>query len=181
VRDGSGFIEWRVADAAAIEGFHVLRADREGGEYEQVDSELVTARATPDGMKFVFEDQEIFANRDYFYILQEDRLRGAGFDHGPYKLNRALQNALFQNTPNTFNPRTTISFSISQDGPTRLVVYNLAGRLVDGLVDEVLRADTCDFIWEGKDERGRGVASGVYLYHLTAPGFSAAKKMTLVR
>jgi hypothetical protein len=61
------------------------------------------------------------------------------------------------------------------------VVYNLAGRLVDVLVGEVLRADTCDFIWEGKDESGRGVASGVYLYHLTAPGFSAAKKMTLVR
>jgi len=181
VRDGSGLIEWRVADAGAVEGFHVLRADREDGEYERVSSEVVTARPTPEGMKFVFEDEGIFANRDYFYILQEDRLRGAGFDHGPYKLNWALQNALYQNTPNTFNPRTTISFSISQDGPTRLVVYNVAGRLVDVLVDEVLRADTYEFIWEGKDENGRGVASGVYLYHLTAPGFSAAKKMTLVR
>jgi hypothetical protein len=130
---------------------------------------------------FAFTDEEILGNRDYFYMLEESRADGQGFQHGPYRLSWQLRNALHQNTPNTFNPRTTISFSIAQDGPTRLVVYNLAGRLVDVLVDEHLSANTYDVIWEGKDEQGRSVSSGVYLYYLTAPGFSAAKKMTLVR
>jgi hypothetical protein len=182
VRNGAGLIEWAIADPYEVRGFHVLRSDREDGEYEQVNSVVVTAVSTPEGMKFVFEDDSIFANRDYYYVLQEDRERGPGFDHGPYQLNWALDNALYQNVPNSFNPRTTITFSIAQDGRTRLAVYNLAGRLVDVIVDDVLRADTHQYTWDGKDVRGSSVASGVYIYRLTAPGgFVASKKMTLVR
>jgi hypothetical protein len=180
--DGSaGRLQWRVADLGELEGFHVLRATEEDGEYQEVSEELVTPRYDSQGPVFVFEDDSIFGNRDYYYKLREDRSRGTAFEHGPYRLNWELRNELFQNTPNTFNPRTTIAFSLAQDGPTRLAVYNVAGRLVDVLVDEVLRADTYDVVWEGRDARGREVASGVYLYLLTAPGFEAAKKMTLVR
>jgi hypothetical protein len=86
-----------------------------------------------------------------------------------------------QNVPNSFNPKTTISFSTARDGRVRLAVYSLAGRLVDVLVDEHMQANTYDVVWEGRDRHGRRVASGVYLYQLTAPGFSAARKMTLVK
>jgi hypothetical protein len=182
VRDGAGRLEWSIADPMAVDGFHVLRANEADGVYERVSDVAVTAVSTPEGMKFVFEDDSIFANRDYFYVLQEDHAFGGGFDHGPYKLNWALANALFQNRPNSFNPRTTIKFSIAQDGRTRLAVYNLAGRLVDVIVDEMLRADTHEYTWDGTDRQGRSVASGVYVYRLSAPGgFVAAKKMTLVR
>jgi YVTN family beta-propeller protein len=182
VDDGAGRIEWSIADPLSVEGFHVFRADSEDGIYERVNVEVVEAVSTPDGPKFVFEDESIYANRDYFYMLQEDRGLEPGFEHGPYKLNWALENALYQNRPNSFNPRTTISFSIAQDGHTKLAVYNLAGRLVDVIVDETLRADTHEFTWDGKDRGGRSVASGVYVYRLSAPGgFVAAKKMTLVR
>ena len=142
---------------------------------------MVVAITGPDGPSFAYTDDGILGNRDYFYRLEEARSGGGGFQHGPYRLNWKLRNELQQNTPNTFNPRTTISFSIAKDGPTRLAVYNLAGRLVDVLVSEYLTANTYDLVWEGKDQRGRSVASGVYLYQLTAPGFTASKKMTLVR
>ena len=182
VHDGAGRIEWTIADSYGVDGFRVLRSDREDGQYEEGSDALVTPVSTPDGVKFMFEDDSIFANRDYYYVLQEDRGLEEGFDHGPYKLNWKLQNALFQNTPNSFNPRTTISFSTAQDGRARLAVYNVAGRLVDVIVDEVLRADTHEYTWEGRDRNGRTVASGVYIYRLTAPGgFAAARKMTLVR
>jgi YVTN family beta-propeller protein len=182
IHDGAGRLEWSVADPQSVEGFHVFRSDSENGEYARVSDLPVTAVSTKDGVKFVFEDDSIFANRDYFYMLQEDRQVGKGFDHGPFRLNWALDNALYQNRPNSFNPRTTISFSIAKDGRTRLAVYNLAGRLVDVIVDEVLRADTHEYTWDGKDRSGRSVASGVYVYRLQAPdGFVAAKKMTLVR
>ena len=182
VNDGAGLIEWSIADAQSVEGFHVYRSESENGIYERVSIDAVQATSSRDGMKFVFEDDSIFGNRDYFYMLQEDRGLEPGFDHGPYKLNWALENALFQNRPNSFNPRTTIKFSIATDGRTRLAVYNLAGRLVDVIVDEVLRADTHEYTWDGKDRTGSSVASGVYVYRLSAPGgFVAAKKMTLVR
>lgn len=151
------------------------------GDYRTVSESVVGPSYGPDGTTFVFADDGILGNRDYFYMLQEVRPDGAEFLHGPYRLNWALRNELKQNVPNSFNPRTTISFSIAQDGPVRLAVYNIAGRLVNVLVDERLQANTHQVIWEGKDQHGRQVASGVYLYHLSAPGFSAARKMALVR
>ncbi|RKZ15976.1 hypothetical protein DRQ53_07615, partial [bacterium] len=183
VADGAGRIGWTAHDAGgAVDGFNVYRSDSEGGPYQRVSTAPVRAIGTLDGMKFVFEDDTIFANRDYYYQLEEVRPDGQGFQHGPYQLNWALDNELFQNRPNTFNPRTTISFTLARDGRTRLVVYDLRGRLVDVLVDEVLRADTHDYIWDGKDRSGHSVASGVYVYRLTtSDGFAAAKKMTLVR
>jgi hypothetical protein len=182
VREGAGHLEWMVADPASVEGFHVYRSDREDGRYERVSGDVVGAVATPEGTKFVFEDASIFANRDYYYRLLEERPGGAGFEHGPYRLNWRLENALYQNRPNSFNPRTTIRFATAQDGRTRMVVYNLAGRVVDVILDEVLRADTHEVVWDGTDRSGRSVASGVYVYRLEAPGgFVASRKMTLLR
>lgn len=181
IEGGSALLSWRVADAGSIEGFHVLRADREDGAFARITDAPVAAATGPEGPAFAFTDDGILGNREYLYLLEEVRPDGVLFRHGPYRLTWNLENELRQNVPNSFNPRTTITFSIAQDGPTRLAVYNLAGRLVDVLVSETLRSNTYHATWDGTDRDGRAVASGVYVYHLTAPGFSAARKMTLLR
>jgi hypothetical protein len=86
------------------------------------------------------------------------------------------------NTPNPFNPRTTIAFSLARRSRVRLGVYDLAGRLVQELVaGESLDAGPHARVWEGVDGRGRAVASGVYLYRLSTPDFERSRKMVLVR
>jgi hypothetical protein len=91
-------------------------------------------------------------------------------------------NSLGQNHPNPFNPTTTIDYSIAQAGHVSLKVYNVAGQLVRTLVDEVQSPETVEpVIWDGRNEAGQAVSSGVYFYKLTAKGYQQTKKMVLLK
>ena len=87
------------------------------------------------------------------------------------------------NWPNPFNANTTIAFDVPGTAPVRLAVYDLLGRRVRVLHSgEVLTAGRHRTSWDGLDEKGRPVASGVYLYRLTAGAdFTAAGRMALIR
>ncbi len=89
----------------------------------------------------------------------------------------ALNNAF----PNPFNPRTTISFSLPHQGQASLRVYDLAGRLVDVLVDESLAAGQHQRVWAGTDRSGHSAAAGVYLYQLRQGEFVQNNRMVLIK
>jgi hypothetical protein len=90
--------------------------------------------------------------------------------------------ALRQNLPNPFNPTTTIVFDVPFDaGHVRLAIYDVAGRLVRTLVDGDLGPGHKTVVWNGRNQRGQMSASGVYFYRLTGNGFSATKKMVLLK
>lgn len=91
------------------------------------------------------------------------------------------RNALYPNAPNPFNPVTSIKFEVATRGRVQLRVYDIAGRLVCRLVDEVLEPGVHAIPWYGRDDRDRAVASGVYLYRLDVGGYSAVKKMTILK
>jgi len=88
---------------------------------------------------------------------------------------------LGQNRPNPFNPQTTIRFSVPEKEAVSLRVFDVTGRLVRTLVAGNLRAGTYSVAWDGRNERGREVASGVYFYRLEAGARVKAKKMVLLR
>lgn len=90
--------------------------------------------------------------------------------------------ALLQNTPNPFNPLTSIPFEVPDGGGRiRLEIFDLVGRLVVTLVDAALPSGPHAVEWTGRDAAGRRLGSGVYLYRLTAPGFMETREMLLVR
>jgi hypothetical protein len=88
---------------------------------------------------------------------------------------------LGQNLPNPFNPATTIRFGLPAGGHAQLGIYDVQGRLVRRLVDRMVPAGFHAVRWDGRDERGVRVASGVYLYRLEAGAASRTRKMTLLR
>ncbi len=88
---------------------------------------------------------------------------------------------LAQNAPNPFNPTTTIHFGLPESGPVRLVIYDVNGRLVRTLVAGHRTAGRHEAKWDARDEAGRVVASGVYLYRLTAGADVSVRRMVLVR
>ena len=88
---------------------------------------------------------------------------------------------LAQNRPNPFNPTTLIEFNTPSPGRARLVVYDLAGRLVRELVNEVMIAGKHSARWSGEDSRGRAVGSGIYWYRLETGGLSRERRMVLLR
>ncbi len=93
---------------------------------------------------------------------------------------------LGQNYPNPFNPLTTISFQIPDVGnqqsvPTTLKIYNINGQVIRTLIDERKEPGSYLVSWDGRNDSGKEVSSGVYFYRLLAEGFSDSKKMTLIR
>lgn len=89
--------------------------------------------------------------------------------------------ALGQNYPNPFNPHTTLRFTLGAAAVASLRVYDVSGRLVRTLVSRPLAAGPHVLTWDGTDDRGGRVASGVYFYRLTAGARTATRKMILLR
>ncbi len=85
------------------------------------------------------------------------------------------------NYPNPFNPSTSIVFTLDQAGAARLEIYDLRGRLVTVLVDEVLSAGRHEVMWDGMDSSGRAMSSGVYLSRFEAGGHVAQGRLSLVQ
>lgn len=88
---------------------------------------------------------------------------------------------LEDNFPNPFNPETEIRFALPQTSHAVVKIFNLLGEEVRTLVDEHREAGYHTLSWEGRDNFGKPVASGVYLYQLRAGGFSQVKRMSLLR
>lgn len=83
---------------------------------------------------------------------------------------------LDQNYPNPFNPATTISYNVAQTGRVQLYVYDLLGRKISTLVDEVQRAGNHQVNWDASN-----LSSGVYIYRIEADNFSQSRQMMLIK
>lgn len=91
-----------------------------------------------------------------------------------YKLNQSF--------PNPFNPTATISYDLPTSSNVTLVIYNMAGQKVKTLVsNEIQNAGSYSVRWDGRNERGQAVSSGIYLYRIEASHFTATKKMILLK
>jgi hypothetical protein len=140
-----------------------------------------------------------------YYIKAEDRMGNASYDppsapdsvfsfrvdaslginggsNGSPNLPKAF--SLSQNYPNPFNPSTTIRFDVPEGHASvsvNVAVYDLRGRLVRKLVDEQKTPGRYQIHWDGRDDRGQEVSSGVYLYRITAGEFVSTRKMVMVQ
>ncbi len=89
--------------------------------------------------------------------------------------------ALSQNFPNPFNPATLIRFQLPEKSGVSLKIFNSAGQLVRTLASGEFVAGSHEMTWNGRDDAGRKVASGVYVYRLRSGDFSGSKKMLLMK
>lgn len=89
--------------------------------------------------------------------------------------------ALYPNTPNPFNPTTSIRFALPGPADVSLIVYDLLGSEVVRLVEGDNRAGLQQVVWNGRDAAGRGVPSGVYIARLVTPDYSNSIKMLLLK
>lgn len=89
--------------------------------------------------------------------------------------------ALMQNYPNPFNPSTTIRYYLPRASEVSLKIYNSAGRLIRTLEKRFLSSGTRSVVWDGKNDRGREVSAGIYLYKIQAGEFSQTRKAVLIK
>ena len=89
--------------------------------------------------------------------------------------------AIEQNYPNPFNPTTTIKYSLDQDGPIEIAVYNLKGQKVRQLINANLTAGFHEVVWDGKDSYGKQASSGIYFYRMKTSQKTFVKKMMMLK
>jgi hypothetical protein len=163
----SGEISLRVPNGASINGSGALVINRQG---DVVSVAFARVDETP-----------ILLCVDGGFASAPEILSGT-LNDVPVALSQTpMSYALHQNAPNPFNPSTTIRFTVAQNAPAKLAIYNTTGQLVRTLVDGSIEAGAHEIRWDGMDNAGRLVASGVYIYRLQSSDRVAAKRLTLVR
>lgn len=88
---------------------------------------------------------------------------------------------LVQNYPNPFNAGTTIEFALTKPGVVELGIYDIVGRKVATLVDGTMPAGAHQIVWDGIDDSGNPVSSGVYFYRLESGGENLTMRMVLLK
>jgi hypothetical protein len=95
---------------------------------------------------------------------------------------QGVKNELSHAYPNPFNPMTRIAYSVKEAGPVTIEVYNVAGRVVRTLLDTEVDAGASGYVvWDGTSDSGDRCASGVYFYRIAAPGYTASRKMIMLK
>lgn len=116
------------------------------------------------------------------YALSQVKLKKSTDVEEEEELNVSIDRfALNQNYPNPFNLSTEITFQLPVESKVSLKIYNTKGQLVRSLIDDEKSKGFYSISWDGKDQSGKEVASGIYFYRLAAGNFRAIKKMVMLK
>jgi len=180
-------LQWSVVSQSNNLGWQVYRST-DNVRFEKVGEMVLGAGTTDQLMSYSFTDNSYPAADMLYYYLKQVDLSGHTARSSVIEVMltpaRVLPtaNELHQNYPNPFNPETAITFDLKADGVVQLDIYNAAGQHIRTLVNgQALSAGSYTFHWDGFDDSGAKVGSGVYLYHLQAGEYTSVKKMALLK
>ncbi len=125
------------------------------------------------------DDDDLITDRSLF--LRDTIVWLANTPNLPTGAATGAVNALQPNYPNPFNPQTTIAYSTRARARVTLVIYNVSGERVRTLVSDEMPAGAHTTVWDGRNDAGREVSSGVYFYRLVAGDFTRTRKMVLLK
>ena len=157
-------------------------------------SYLSSSRTTDEGIRIVFAGAEATSGpgellRVYGTSSSLIELADAVFNNGDVtgtasgliSLVVPTTFALHPNTPNPFNPATTIRFELPQAAEVKLEIFDILGQKVRTLVASPLQAGTHSAVWHGRNDAGVQVGNGVYLYRIETDGFTQMRRMLLLK
>ncbi len=189
--DNEVTLHWGVASQSNNVGWEVYRSVDQA-QFHQI-GELIPGDGTTDQFRtYSFEDADLpDASKVYYYLRQIDldgstaRSEVIEVSISSTLINQQilpLANELRQNFPNPFNPETTISFDLDDHAIVSLRIYDVTGQLVRELIsEENFAAGRYERLWDGRDNTGATVGSGLYLYRIQSEKFTAMRKMVLLK
>jgi len=140
-----------------------------------------TERSLKPGGQFYLAIDDVETGERFDWTGNGDRVAISALSAGSSSANLPNDYSLGQNYPNPFNPSTSISFTLPVAGKVRIEVYNILGALIAVPYDDIAQAGQNTVIWDGLSANGEHVASGVYLYRMTADKYSKTRKMMLLK
>ena len=192
IEDQKALLQWETGSEINNLGFEVYRATAAAGEYVKIasyedDETLAGAGNSSSARQYRYADGNVSGGATYWYQLADVDYQGVRSFHGPVSVEapEALPEvfALHQNYPNPFNPETRIRFDIPAQagGRMELTIYNSLGMKVRTLADGRLAPGRHLLVWDGRNDRGDQLASGIYFLRFQAADFTQTRKMLLVR
>jgi hypothetical protein len=183
-------LTWEAVDHQDLDGYNIFRDKWESGAFEMLNDEPVTETN--------FSDITVPDNDVYWYYVTavysgsygDAESFASDSDSGTMDdLTGTDDNLLVvpenffisQNYPNPFNPATTVSYGLPDDADVRIKIYNILGQNVRTLVDERQAAGYRSVVWDGNDDSGNQVSTGVYFYRIEADDYHASKKMLMIK
>ena len=113
-------------------------------------------------------------------LIHQNKLYVSGFYHIDVYF-PIIKIELVGNYPNPFNPATTIKCSLAVPSNLQINIYNIKGQKVKSLLNEYRPAGEHSIVWNGKNDNGNDVGSGVYFYRMEAEGYMVTKKMVILK
>ncbi|NOZ61986.1 MAG: T9SS type A sorting domain-containing protein [Calditrichaeota bacterium] len=188
-------LQWTTETEPNNAGFNIFRSQSENGEYAKINENLIPAQGNATtGANYSYPDNSTQMG-SYYYKLQSVSLTGDTSFYGPVSvILTAVDNKkytvpddynLSQNYPNPFNPETQINYALPEPATVTLNIYDINGHLARTLVSGQKSAGLHTVTWDGRDNSGVKVVSGIYFYHFKAAGakqsFSQTNKMILMK
>lgn len=184
IQDGNAaYLSWTPSEESNVIGYRIYRSNAPGAS-ALLDSSVGTS----------YHDTSVIDGTTYYYritAVNDFGLESSYSDEVSLTITivgvddaegtRPDRFELFQNYPNPFNPSTTIRFGLPQMSRVRLVLYNVLGQQIRELVNGQRSAGFHTAVWDGRDERGMAVASGLYFYRLESEFGAFIRRMTFLK
>jgi len=174
---GAVELTWVASTTGSFDGFNIYRGDGESPDiFEKLNDEPFGTSGTN-----IYLDESALPGRTYTYQvggIQDDRefLSFALTIDVP-----SIPLTLYQNYPNPFNPSTSISFYMPGPDRVRLEIFDVQGKMIRTLVDRQMDGGRHTLHWNGTNDSGSSVSSGVYLYRLVCGKRALTRKLVMMR
>jgi hypothetical protein len=193
----NGFVEltWITESESNMLGYHIHRAeDNNVALAEKITGEVINAENSSTTVYYNYTDKNLPTAGTYYYWLEFVELDLTSGFHGPISAVVSFDNdddtpgivyrtELIGAFPNPFNPETSIEFTLADPSHVTLRIFNSRGQLVKELLaNDQLAAGFYSEVWDGRDNSGASVGSGVYFYRMKVDNsYDMIKKMVLVK
>ncbi|HLP17639.1 MAG TPA: GEVED domain-containing protein [Bacteroidota bacterium] len=179
-RDHRVRLAWSTATESNNYGYEVERASN-GGAFIRIGF-VPGSGSSAVAREYSFLDASPGCGTIRYRLKQIDRNGSFAYHEAVSVLAGAPEGfRLLQNSPNPFNPSTTIGFELPDRSPVSLTIYDALGRVVTELVNEIMEPGVHHVAWNGRDSHGALSASGLYLYRLSAGGHVETRQMILMK
>jgi len=187
---GHGFIhlEWSAVDHADLAGYAIYRSNYQYGIFAKVNSNPVNGTTFDDyfegvdGNSYWYYVQAVFEGDDYEAVSLGSDKDNADFATGINdQVELPKEFSVAQNYPNPFNAQTMLSFAMPEGGHVTVQIFNVLGQEVRNLYDGYHDAGFVSLIWNGHDDSGSQVSSGMYFFRIATDKDQATKRMMLLK
>ena len=186
---GDGVVTLRWTTESEIEnlGFNIYRSTNYNVKFLMINDGLISGAGNSSTRhEYEYVDNGLTNGVTYWYKLEDVDYSGNTELHGPVSAT-SIESAfpaefrLYPNYPNPFNPVTTISYDLPDDGLVELTVYNMRGEKVTTLMQGKQAAGSYKLNWDGTDRNGGIVSSGIYILRIMSGSYSRTSKMVFIR